>query len=274
MNFRIDQNYFNRLGEDNRSRYISGRPFPHIVLDNVFPESVLDQVIQEFPSINEIDWITFNNPNERKLASRDELQFGEVTRAFIHILNSKPFLVFLEKLTGIDNLIPDPALEGGGLHQIMPGGLLKVHADFNKHSKTKLDRRLNVLIYLNKDWKQEYGGNFELWNESMTCAEVKILPQFNRMAIFSTTSKSYHGHPDPLTSPPDRTRKSIAMYYYTNGRPEQEIVAGMEKHDTLFKNRHGKDEVADVVQRNESIRPFLKKFIPPILLELKRKVIR
>jgi hypothetical protein len=104
------------LADKNRQKYVTGSPFPHIYLDNVFPTPILDQILEEFPKAEEIDWINYNNPNERKLASRDELQFGETTRRFIHELNSKPFINFLEKLTGIENLIPDPSLEGGGLH--------------------------------------------------------------------------------------------------------------------------------------------------------------
>jgi Rps23 Pro-64 3,4-dihydroxylase Tpa1-like proline 4-hydroxylase len=273
MGYRFDQNYFNKLAEDNHQGYILAKPFPHIILENVFPALMLDQILNEFPSSNQIDWVKFNNPNERKLASRDELQFGETTRQFIHVLNSKPFLFFLEKLTGVSNLIPDPALEGGGLHQTTRGGLLKIHADFNKHSKTNLDRRLNVLIYLNKDWKHEYGGDFELWDENMTKAEIKIQPLYNRMVIFSTTSKSYHGHPDPLACPDNASRKSIAMYYYTNGRPAAEIVEGLEKHDTLFRSRSGNDEVVKVTQKTTA-RAFLKKFIPPILVDLKNKLMK
>ena len=77
---------------------------------------------------------------------------------------------------------------GAGQHEIKPGGLLKIHADFNKHNISGLDRRLNVLVYLNKDWKEEYGGHFELWDKDMKHCVKKILPTFNTMAIFSTTS--------------------------------------------------------------------------------------
>lgn len=104
--------------------------------------------------------------------------------------------------------------------QIKPGGHLDVQAEFNYHPKLKLDRRNNVLVYTNKDWKGAYGGRFELWNKEMTAAEQKISPFFNRCAIFSTTSTSYHGNPAPLSCPPDRTRKSLDAYNYSVGRPE------------------------------------------------------
>ena len=157
-------------------------------------------------------------------------------------LNSAPFLNFLEELTGIDGIIPDPYYRGGGIHQIVKGGKLDVHIDFNKHTKLKLERRLNVLIYLNRDWKEEYGGHFEIWkghkdtngNHVLDACEEKILPIFNRFAMFSTSEKSYHGHPEPLNCPDGWTRKSIATYYYTVERPEEEKV---DPHSTTFIKR-------------------------------------
>jgi hypothetical protein len=260
-----------KIATENSNKYTAGYPFPHIVLDGLFEPEVLDKVLEEFPNGDPEDWERFNNKNEKKWACRDENVFGDTTRKFIHTLNSAPFLRVLEKLTGIDNLIPDPALIGGGLHQILPGGMLRVHADFNVHPETKLDRRLNLLIYLNKDWKEKYGGHFELWNKSMTKSEVKILPLFNRMAMFSTTSDSYHGHPDPLTCPEDRSRKSIALYYYTNGRPEKERQIGLEHHSTLFVSRNGQNEVEADNITVLKMKGFLKKLVPPVVIDMIRK---
>ena len=132
------------------------------------------------------------------------------------------FVDFLERLTGIDALIPDPHYFGGGLHQIRPGGFLKVHADFNRHSRLDLERRLNAILYLNKDWQEEYGGHLQIWDNDMTRCEKKVLPVFNRLLVFATLDTANHGHPDPLTCPPDRARRSMALYYYTSDRPEGE----------------------------------------------------
>src|SRR5581483_6543461 len=117
-----------------------------------------------------------------------------------------------------DGLIPDPYFTGGGLHQIERGGYLKIHADFDRHEKLGLQRRLNVLVYLNRDWDESYGGALELWDRAMTHPVVRVLPVFNRCVVFSTTDQSYHGHPEPLTCPPDRRRRSLALYYYTAAR--------------------------------------------------------
>jgi Rps23 Pro-64 3,4-dihydroxylase Tpa1-like proline 4-hydroxylase len=261
--YRFDRKEFLEKAEKLANQYQNASPFPHIIIDNFFPDEILEQVLEEFPSATQINWYRYNSPNERKLACSKEEEFGNKTLHFIHLLNSSIFLEFLEKLTGIKNLIPDQSLEGGGLHQIMPGGLLKIHSDFNVHPRTKLNRRLNVLIYLNKDWKEEYGGHFELWDKQMKKCEVKVLPVFNRMAIFSTTSTSYHGHPNPLTCPEGMSRKSIAMYYYTNGRPQHEIQEGLEAHTTLFKARDKNEKIA-INWRIELI-AFAKQITPPIL---------
>lgn len=112
-----------------------------------------------------------------------------------------------------------------------------------------MDRRVNVLVYLNEDWKEEYGGHFELWNSEMTKCETKISPKFNTLAMFSTTSNSFHGHPDPLNCPENRSRKSLALYYYSNGRPESEAIAFKQSHNTLFVQR--KDSTDDTTAWNE-----------------------
>ena len=193
----------------------------------------------------------------------------------MHFLNSEPVLKFLQKLTGIkETLLPDPYFEGGGYHEIKPGGFLKVHADFNKHRPTNLDRRINFLVYLNKDWEESYGGHFELWNLDMTKAERKILPIFNRVAIFSTISNSYHGHPNPLTCPQDKSRKSIALYYYTNGRPQSEVS---KVHSTLFVSRAGvKNDTADPNFRTltSRLKTLAQKITPPIIFDAVKGIIR
>jgi len=196
---------------------------------------ILDRVLSEFPGAQGIDWERYDDPRfEVKLASRSEQQIGLFTRYLIYALNSSAFLQFLERLTGIKGLVPDPHLWGGGLHQILPGGKLAVHADFNNYPHFKLDRRLNVLVYLNRDWREEWGGHLELWDRDMARCEQRILPLFNRMVCFSTTDTSFHGHPDELRCPPDRTRRSLALYYYSNGRPAEEIG---RPHTTLFQYR-------------------------------------
>jgi hypothetical protein len=206
-----------------RDHYVNADPFPHVVLDGV---------LHDFPAPGETQWMRFDNPLEKKLGySHERSSISTNVRNFLNDMNSFEMLLWLEALTGIEGLIPDPYFGGGGLHQIEPGGFLKVHADFNVHPKLNLDRRLNMLIYLNKDWREDYGGHLELWDRGGKECLKRILPIFNRTVVFSTTDTSFHGHPHPLTAPPGVTRKSVSLYYYTAGRPAEERST---PHDTLF----------------------------------------
>jgi hypothetical protein len=217
-----------------RERYTSADPFPHIVIDGLFEDAVLQRVLDEFPKPDETRWITFDSPTEKKLGYYHEHStITPAVRAFLDALNGFEMLLFLEALTGIEGLIPDPYFGGGGLHQIESGGFLKIHSDFNVHPKLKIDRRVNMLVYLNHDWQDEWGGHLELWNASMTERRRRIAPLFNRTVVFSTTDTSFHGHPHPLATPPGVTRKSVSLYYYTAGRPDAERSA---PHDTIFKD--------------------------------------
>jgi Rps23 Pro-64 3,4-dihydroxylase Tpa1-like proline 4-hydroxylase len=215
-----------------REQYANAEPFPYVVIDGLFDDGDLEAVLAEFPSRDAMQWMEFDNPLEKKLGYYHERsRVSNTLRDFLNDMNSFELLLWLETLTGIDGLIPDPYFGGGGLHQIEPGGFLKVHADFNVHPKLKLDRRLNMLVYLNKDWREEWGGHLELWDADRETCRKRIAPLFNRTVVFSTRDTSFHGHPHPLASPPGVTRKSVSLYYYTCGRPESERSA---PHDTLF----------------------------------------
>lgn len=257
--FVFDREELLRLAARNHDRYTSAKPFPHIVFDDFLPEHVLDGVLREFPSPEEAHWWKFNSPQERKLASPDVSMMGPSTRDLLLEFNAAAFIDFLRDLTGIDGLVPDPHYFGGGLHQIEPGGYLKVHADFNRHPITGLARRLNVLLYLNRDWREGYGGVLELWDRTMSKAEAAIVPAFNRCVVFSISDTAFHGHPKPLKCPEGMTRKSLALYYYTRDHPGD--VAPM--HNTLFQTpgRPGWKRAAE-------------RALPPAVVEAARRVRR
>ena len=247
--------------------YQSAEPFPHVVIDDFLPADALRRVADNFPGAADINWFDFNNPRQRKLAAEDETQIEDNARWLLYQFNSATLINFLEKLTGIEGLISDPFFIGGGLHQIERGGYLKVHADFNRHPKFNLDRRLNLLLYLNENWREEYGGHLELWNRDVTRCGRKILPTFNRCVIFNTTDFSYHGHPEPLRCPRGMTRKSLALYYYTNGRPETEISA---EHGTLVQPRPG-ELIHGLNGRSlgMSLKSVFRRCVPPIFSEMR-----
>lgn len=249
--------------------YRQAKPFPHIVLDDFLPAEVAEAAHSEFPGREFRDWTKLPTDDQRgKYALTDERRIPPRLRAVIQELNGGYFLRVLEKITGISELIADTKLVGGGLHRIEPGGKLSVHIDFSHHPTNGLNRRLNLLLYLNKDWPEEYGGHFEMWSSDLQRAERKILPAFNRCAIFSTSPISYHGHPEPLTCPEGRARQSIALYYFTKGRQNEEEV----EHNTLFKSRPGDPvNVGNVLVRAASS-GFFRDLIPPVLYRLLRKV--
>ena len=143
---------------------------------------------------------------------------------------------------------------------MLPGGLLKVHADFNLHQRLGLERRLNALLYLNRDWSDTYGGHLELWNRTMSRCERRVAPVFNRCVVFATSDSSFHGHPEPLSCPPGRSRRSIALYYYTAPRQGRPPAA----HSTLFRAR------PDERVRTTSARRLARRLVPPLLADAVR----
>ena len=242
----------------NRERFVNANPFPFIIIDDFFSKEFLNEVLNQFPNLTEQKKTTnYDNKNEVKFANNQYKNFPNNIKKLFDFLNSDFFLNFLQRITNIqEKLIPDLELNGGGLHEIKKGGLLKIHSDFNKHPSLDLDRRLNVLIYLNKDWKEEYGGHLEFWDKEMTSCREKVLPIFNKMVIFSTTDNSNHGHPDPLNCPNNMSRKSIATYYYTKGRPINEIDKMFSKNTTYFKDRLGQNNETD--QNSGTLKRFLR----------------
>lgn len=256
--FYFDPETLKALAGTHREAYSQASPFPHTVIDNFLPESALDQVLGEFPNPEKIDWHRFNAPAEnKKLTAANDALFPPFTRQLMTQFNSAAFLRFLEDLTGIEGLIPDPYFLGRGLHQIQKDGFLKIHTDFNWHTKLRLERRLNLLLYLNKNWEESYGGHLELWDKTMTQCARKVLPVFNRCVVFSTSRFSYHGHPVPLSCPEGTTRKSLALYYYTVGRPPEEAYGA---HGTLYLKRPDENW--------RYVRNFLARCVPPIFYDL------
>jgi hypothetical protein len=266
---------FQDLAEQARQHntdYTGNHPFPNIYFDDFFDPDYLRGVLAEFPDLaKKKDKIHYNNPNENKHAGKGEFDMGPRTKALVHYLHSQPFLEFLQELTGIEEtLLPDPYLEGGGFHEIKPGGFLKLHVDFHKHKLSHLDRRLNLLVYLNEDWEDSYGGHFELWERDMSRCAVRIAPLFNRVALFSTTGDSWHGHPDPLGCPDNRSRKSLALYYYTNGRPKGELKSSEQSRiTTTFVERKGIDSSA--MTRYNALVNLANRFLPAALVRFIKK---
>jgi len=226
------------LSKQLSNQYQEAQPFPHIVIDKFLPEIILNSVLDEFNK-NENWWYDivkwtepyqvnkFYWPHDIETANNMPNDLPTIS-ALINYLNSHVMLKYLEELTGIDNLISDELLMGGGLHKITSGGKLAIHKDYNVHPVNKMYRRLNLLIYLNKDWKQEWEGNLELWDKDHSNLEVSVEPLFNRAVIFTISEDSLHGHPVPLNTPENVNRNSIALYYFTEVNPSD------NEHSVVF----------------------------------------
>ncbi len=258
-----------------KSEYLNASPFPNIMIDNFFNEIFLDKVLEEFPNLSILDKShQYKNIDEVKFANNDYKNFPPNIKKLIDFMNSNKFIDFLQNITSIkEKLLSDPELNGGGLHEIKSGGYLKVHTDFNKHPNLNLDRRINILIYLNKNWNNTFGGDLQLWDRDMKKCEKKIFPMFNKMVIFSTNDYSNHGHPDPITCPENISRKSIALYYFSHGRPMEDLNPENLKNKTYFKNREG--IVNDSSFKKEYIKNFFRKLkIYSFLKKIEKKYLR
>lgn len=260
----IEREYLINIAEEYCHQFRSGKPFSHVVIDNFLPQEMAELFLKEFPEPSEMDDSTYQKYENKIALSPHNPECPHQIEDTLHTFSSSKFIAFLETITSIDGLIPDPHFIGAGLQQTMNGGKLGIHVDFNLHKGLGLYRRLNVLIYLNKDWKDEYGGHFELWDINTNSCVEKILPIFNRCVIFETSSFSLHGLPDPIQVPDGVSRKSIVLYYYTSNQGLQEKEAHWTRH-LKRPNSVGDNLIRPVEQ-------FLYKLTPPIIIPFIREV--
>lgn len=277
MKLYFDHAHLQDLAKANAAEFKSGKPFPHIVIDNFMDPEALNKVLEEFPKPGQKIWHDYASHYEKKQELNGEGKVGEFTQHILYQFNSAPFLKFLETLTGINDLIPDPYFFGGGLHQLNGKGKLGVHADYSKHVSWPLDRRINAILYLNKDWEKEYNGDLELWDTEMTGAQKKVEPLFNRLLVFAVTDFNMHGVPEEIKCPEGMSRKSMAFFYFTNGRPAHEVDANKKLH-VKFTDRPGDEKPSEIDPANiigyerSPLKRFVKGITPPYLFDLIKKV--
>jgi hypothetical protein len=199
---------------DVAERFASAEPFPHIVIDDVLTAPA-ESLLESFPPPDWPYWKTFQDAYQvGKSFCQDVERIPAAFQALIADLSTPTFLTWLEAVTGIEKLIPDPYLEGGGLHCSAPGGLLAPHSDFHLYTQLGLYRRVNVLLYLNPGWREEWGGCLEFLRKGERQPTVRVVPDYGRLVVFRTDDQSVHGF-SRSTAPPDVRRRSIALYYYT-----------------------------------------------------------
>ena len=250
------------IGLKYAEQYQGAEPYHHICIDNFLPMDIVNNVRRDLDALPDAER-TFNAADEKLKSNYSPERLPQYTRNLFYTFNARPFILFLEEMTGIKGLIPDPYYIGAGIHKTLTGGFLNIHADFNVHKQMRLERRLNVLIYLNPPWKEEWGGSFEVWDKPMKKKVASFAPTENRMCCFSTGSDTWHGNPEPVNHPEGLPRQSIALYYYTATWSEDRL-----EHTTIFKPRPGS---SDQTARRARRRRLLKDVLPPIL---HRKVAR
>lgn len=217
------------------SRYQENIPVPHIFLTDFLTPGIAQIIAEEFPDRQSDAWTHYQHQNENKLGMAKRECFPRELGVIADELNSTEFVSWLSKLTGIPGLMADPMLEGGGLHQSGRGGFLNVHTDFSNHHYHKhWRRRVNLILYLNAGWQEQWGGAIELWDDGMHHCVAKYPPLLNQALIFNTDDRSYHGFPEPLRCPEGVSRKSLALYYYTVDSGEK-----MNVRSTNYRARPG-----------------------------------
>lgn len=239
----------------------NAKPYPHLVIENFFKKRASEKMYLEFPTVAQMQMSSaFSGVAEKKNQLSDTTKMSPIFRQVFRELMSPEFRKIVASISGIDPVLPDQDLAGGGLHQGSSGSFLDIHADFNKHPVTGKYRRLNILIYLNKNWKSKYGGNLEMWDKDMTKCEKSVAPIFNRCLIFATDKYSHHGYAK-MDLPDGVTRKSLAAYYYSNAPAPGEDE---EFHNTLFKARPGE-------LRNKILYPLITSKVSQKIRTLIRK---
>jgi Rps23 Pro-64 3,4-dihydroxylase Tpa1-like proline 4-hydroxylase len=264
--FTLDKNEAMQLGEKLRDAHMYANPFPHSVIDNFLPNELVKEILKNFPEVpveSEVNFeMGYAGQYKRQIPP---LNCNAFNRNLFAFFNSEPVLKFLESLTGIPKLIPDPYFIGGGYHETSRGGLLGIHADFRINKDLNLNRRINVIIYLNENWDESWGGALELWDKSMESVQRTVYPILNRCVVFNTDQDSFHGHPDPLTCPENVSRRSIALYYYT---ASEGIYNETPDHSTMYKSRPNDTRSTKLEAFKSSLGNYVNDWLPPVMARL------
>lgn len=252
-----NQSYLKEFTEKSSKKIISSldnhhffqEPFKHLVLDNFLPDELAQCCLDRFPSVDTGDWDHTNDADiEIKYRSKWQSEFDipDSIVDVVRMLNSAPFLMAMSERFDIPKIIPDPYFSGGGLNVSLKGGLLDAHVDGNYHDATGLHRRLNALIYLNPQWKEEWGGEFGIYDKTGQNCVKKIAPLHNRLVIFDTHDYSFHGFPDPVNFPNKHPRRSIILYYYTKAPRPDALTRQGKPHSALWVKRDMKDKRGNI----------------------------
>lgn len=248
--------------EDLRNKFLDSKPFNHLVIDNFLPVDIANKIAEEFPSFDEDIWYSYDNPLEIKKATNNWNNFSNVTYSYFMKVLSNEFTSLLESIIG-SKLYPDVGLHGGGLHTHRNGGRLNPHLDYSIHPKLDLQRKLNLILYINPLWKPEYGGNLGLWESNSDGAPGRLVSDvecvFNRAVLFDTTQNSWHGITKEISSPDEVNRNSLAVYYLTN-KPDN-VDPRMKVKYAPREDQKGDSEIEELIYRRQSMENFKSSYV-------------
>jgi len=241
--------------------FLEVKPFPYMVIENFLPDKICSFIESEGRNLDTMNASVHSN--SKKMAEHKYWTLNKEIRDCLSVFYSDRFVKFLEKITGIEGLIADADYNwGGGYHLLPKGGFLNVHKDFNIHPHMQLHRRLNLLIYLNRNWTKEDGGQLEFWDMKTKTQIASIVPSYNLGAMFETSEISYHGNPNKVTRSDGYGRLAYNLYYYTKTRPG----AIIEEHTTVYVDTPG--------QYVNRIRSIAGKLVPDPIRKSLMKLIR
>lgn len=213
--------------EELKQKYMDALPFEHVIIPNFLNREYAERIFNVFPT-DFNTWHKYHNPLEIKYANDNINNMNIDIKTLFYILCTNEIINLFKKISGIDNLEYDPYLHGAGLHAHPRNGRLHMHLDYEKHPYIEKERRLNIILYLSKDWKDEWNGQTELWDKQMTECVTKSPVKFNTAIIFKTNEISWHGVPEKIKCPIDIYRKSFAFYYISD------IIT--EENENIFGN--------------------------------------
>jgi len=256
----VDRSLFTPEARERLNRQLmAGSPFPHLVLENIFHPALLELVAEEFDTLPGNGWADIKSRYESTRRSVLGVALQPASQLYFDILHSGWFIDWLSSISGVDYLLSDPKLFGGGLHESRTGATFAVHRDFNRHRHLGLKNEMVFITYLNKGWNPDWGSGLELWDKKQDRCVTTVQPEFGRTILLPHGPTSYHGHTKPLQAPDGRPRRSVAAYFYTS---------------PLVGKQHG-DESASVFMKTHRVdqaKAFARMLTPPVFWLMARKM--
>jgi len=238
-----DRNWF-----DLSESFFEAKPFNHIIIDNFFVDSFARNIFADMPEYESDTDMRYDNAIEKKRATQNWAKFPKNIYKAASYLVGNEFTLNLKQLTWQNELVADFGLHGGGIHMHQTGDYLNTHLDYDIHPKMDMKRKLNLIIYLNPNWQESWGGNLSFWSHDEEKNRAKDLiksipPLFNRAVLFDTTQNSWHGVTEGIFAPEGQYRKSLAFYYLI---PTEDISNKRQK--ALFVPRKEQESDEDVMK--------------------------